>query len=106
MIKYCNPAMLQLDFFKRKENKHLNTLSLIESLTYKFLPSGEALFYFGDTGTEYYFLLKGLCSAWVPVPPSLSVNDMYTFLLNPGSPFIHFEAKDIQFTRDFFDKQL
>jgi hypothetical protein len=47
--------------------KHSDLAEIAANLIYKFMPSNEIVFDYGDDGDKFYIVLDGVCDILVPV---------------------------------------
>jgi hypothetical protein len=61
--------MRQLNFFKDNKIKDRGILEACFGMEFKEAKKGFVVCRFGHKGDNFYILLKGKCSVWVPMPP-------------------------------------
>lgn len=67
-------------FFKSKAIKKINLAKVAEFMDYHKVKAKNTTFRYKDFGENYWLLLKGLCSAWVPVETPIIIDHMKLFL--------------------------
>jgi len=67
-------------FFKSKAIRKINLAKVAEVMDYQKVKAKNATFRYKDFGENYWLLLKGLCSAWVPVENPIIIDHLKAYL--------------------------
>eukprot|EP01017_Pseudomicrothorax_dubius_P048463 TRINITY_DN8821_c0_g1_i1.p1 TRINITY_DN8821_c0_g1~~TRINITY_DN8821_c0_g1_i1.p1 ORF type:complete len:143 (-),score=10.75 TRINITY_DN8821_c0_g1_i1:37-465(-) len=66
-MKLADVLSISKFFQSIQENFSESSLEcLLQHIEYKFVPARQAVFYCGEPGKEFYFILKGKVSVWIP----------------------------------------